>query len=86
MSDDLQPSTENKVLTVKQAAARLAISTSLVYALCAEGAIRHTRHGRPGKRGCIRITAESVEEYLALSNGKGRLITVPIPLKHLTVR
>jgi excisionase family DNA binding protein len=86
MSDHIPPSIEAKVLTVKQAAVRLGISTSLVYALCAEGAIHHTRHGRSGKRGCIRITAESVEEYRALSNGTGRLNTVPIPLKHLTVR
>ncbi len=86
MSDEINLSVEDRVITVKQAARRLGISTSLVYALCSEGVIRHTRHGRSGKRGCIRITEASVEEYLALSKGNGRLKTAPIPLKHLTVR
>jgi excisionase family DNA binding protein len=85
MSDVNNPTIEDKVMSVKQAARRLGISASLVYALCSEGVICHTRHGRSGKRGCIRITEASVEEYLASSKGNGRLETVPIPLKHVTV-
>ena len=52
-------------MTVKQVAARVGISPSLVYALIQAGIIRHSRHGRPGKRGCIRISEEAVAEYLA---------------------
>jgi excisionase family DNA binding protein len=52
-------------MTVREAAERIGISPSLVYALCHEGVIRHTRHGRPGRRGTIRIADEAVEDYLA---------------------
>jgi excisionase family DNA binding protein len=51
-------------VTVRQAAHRIGISESLVYALCHDGVISHTRHGRPGKRGTIRITDEAIEEYI----------------------
>lgn len=51
-------------LTVKEAADRSKLSRSLVYALCAAGVLRHTRHGRLGRRGCIRIDEEALEEYL----------------------
>ncbi|MGH7602498.1 MAG: helix-turn-helix domain-containing protein [Gemmatimonadaceae bacterium] len=71
------------MLTVKQAAARLGISPSLIYALCRSGVIAHTRHGRPGKRGCIRIEEPALLAYLRASAGKGRLAG-PLPLKHLT--
>ena len=52
-------------MTVKQAAERIGISISLVYILCHEGMIRHTRHGRTGKRGTIRISEEAAREYQA---------------------
>jgi excisionase family DNA binding protein len=52
-------------LTVKQTADRIGISASLVYYLCQSGVIRHLRHGKPGKRGCIRISEEAIAEYLA---------------------
>jgi excisionase family DNA binding protein len=52
------------LLTPKQAAGRLGVSQSLVYALCSAGVIAHSRHGRPGKRGCIRIDEAALEEYL----------------------
>jgi excisionase family DNA binding protein len=54
-----------KLLTVKEAAGRLGISLSLVYELCKVGLIRCTRHGRPGKRGCIRIAEADLHAYLA---------------------
>ena len=58
-------------MTVKQVAVRVGISPSLVYALIQAGVIRHTRHGRPGKRGCIRISEEAVAEYLAACEREG---------------
>ena len=48
-------------MTVKQAAAELGISVSLVYGLCAEGKIRHERHGL--RRGTIRIPPDALAEY-----------------------
>jgi excisionase family DNA binding protein len=60
-----------KMFSVREAAESLGISTSLVYALIQAGVIRHTRHGRPGKRGCIRISEEAVAEYLATCERQG---------------
>jgi excisionase family DNA binding protein len=53
------------MLTVKQAANKIGISLSLVYELCRLGVLRHTRHGKPGCRGTIRISEEAIAEYLA---------------------
>jgi excisionase family DNA binding protein len=47
--------------TIKQAAEKLNVSPSLVYALCKGGRIRHERCGL--KRGTIRISDEALEEY-----------------------
>jgi excisionase family DNA binding protein len=49
------------MLSVKQAADRLGVSTNLVYALCARGKIAHERYGLG--RGTIRIAEEALEEY-----------------------
>jgi excisionase family DNA binding protein len=49
------------LLTVKEAAERLSVSPTLVYALCSKGLIRHERHGLG--RGVIRISEEALEEY-----------------------
>lgn len=49
------------MLSVKDAAKELGVSTSLVYGLCAAGRIRHERHGLG--RGIIRIHREALEEY-----------------------
>lgn len=51
-------------VTVTEAAERIGISASLVYELCRLGVIRHSRHGRPGKRGCVRIAEDAIAEYL----------------------
>ena len=72
-------------MTVKQAAERIGISCSLVYALCRSGVLGHTRHGRPGKRGTIRIIDEAVAEYLASCKDEGRPEAAPIPLRHLNM-
>jgi excisionase family DNA binding protein len=47
--------------TVRQAAERLGVSPSLVYALVAARRLRHERIGL--KRGVIRIPDDAVEEY-----------------------
>lgn len=51
------------MLSVKVAAERLNLSRSLVYELCRLGLLRHTRHGRPGCRGTIRISDEALDDY-----------------------
>jgi len=71
------------MLTVKELASRLGISPSLVYALCDAGVIAHTRHGRPGKRGCIRIEETEAERYREQCKGEGRHRPAPMILKHL---
>ncbi|HWE36402.1 MAG TPA: helix-turn-helix domain-containing protein [Isosphaeraceae bacterium] len=48
---------------MKEAAARLEVSPSLVYQLVAVGKLRCTRHGLG--RGCIRISEQQLAEYLA---------------------
>ena len=65
--------------SVKQAAERLGISESLIYALCRLGVISHTRHGRPGKRGCIRIEEAALESYREGCKGA----QAPLPLTHI---
>jgi excisionase family DNA binding protein len=65
--EGLLPLRESKgmVMTVMEAAERIGISSSLIYELCRLGMIRHSRHGRPGKRGTIRISEDAVTNYLA---------------------
>ncbi len=53
------------MMRVKDAAARMGISESLVYELCASGALPHFRIGRPGSRGRIRIAETDIEIFLA---------------------
>jgi excisionase family DNA binding protein len=50
------------MLTVKEAADRMHVSTGLVYALCAHRQLRHSRVGLG--RGKIVISEEAVAEYL----------------------
>ncbi|MBN9119555.1 MAG: helix-turn-helix domain-containing protein [Planctomycetes bacterium] len=72
-------------MTVREAAKRIGVSPSLIYALCQEGVIPHARHGRPGKRGSIRITEGAVEAYMAASKRAERQ-PAPLVLKHIIVR
>lgn len=53
------------MMTVKAAAKKMAVSESLVYELCACGALPHIRLGRPGSRGCIRIAEVDIDAFLA---------------------
>jgi excisionase family DNA binding protein len=53
------------MMTVKAAAERMGISDSLVYELRACGLLPHIRIGRPGSRGCIRITDADIDAFIA---------------------
>ena len=74
-----------RLLTVRQAAETLNVSTSLIYALCASKLLRHERHGIG--RGKILIPEDALEEYrrtrtvevgeAVASNGSA------LPLKHI---
>jgi excisionase family DNA binding protein len=78
------------MLSVKQAAARAAVSPGLIYELCACGELPHVRLGRPGKRGCIRIAEADLNAYLASRKRERRQPKPPpspnpqpIKLRHL---
>ncbi len=74
-------------MTVQQVAKQLEISASLVYELCHAGVIACTRHGRPGKRGTIRIAEEAVQAYLASCKGEARPRAGPaLNLRHVKLQ
>ena len=52
-------------LTIKDAADRSGMSTSLLYQLCAERRLPHFRLGREGKRGKILIEEADLKAFLA---------------------
>lgn len=54
-----------KKLTVKQVAARVGVSDSLVYEWCGSGLLAHYRFGRPGRRGKILIDEGELDAFLA---------------------
>ena len=70
-------------MTVAEAAKKIGVSASLTYELCRLGMIRHSRHGRPGRRGTIRISEDAVAEYLASAERRDPLPDESRPLKHL---
>jgi excisionase family DNA binding protein len=72
-------------MTVAEASKLIGISASLVYELCRLGSIRHSRHGRPGRRGCIRISEDAIGEYLANAE-RTPALDEREPLKHIRVR
>ena len=53
------------MLTVRQAAAVSGVSASLVYAWCEDGTLPHSRLGRKGCRGVIRIAPADLDAALA---------------------
>ncbi len=67
------------MLNVKQAAEKMGISESLVYELCACGVLPHVRIGRPGSRGCIRLTEADIQEFLASQKVGGSAAARPPP-------
>jgi excisionase family DNA binding protein len=54
---------DEKPLTVRQAAERLAVSVDSIYAACESGDLRHKRIGNG--RGTIRISAADLRRYQA---------------------
>ena len=68
-------------MTVAVAAARAAVSESLIYAWCADGTLPHTRLGRKGKRGTIRVAAEDLDGVLASFKVAGE--QPPLHLSHI---
>ncbi|MBA4067167.1 MAG: hypothetical protein C0501_26375 [Isosphaera sp.] len=71
-------------MTVKEAALHATVSESLIYAWCADGTLRHTRVGRKGRRGHIRIAREDLDAALALFTVGGGPKPAP-GLDHLTL-
>lgn len=73
-------------VTIKQAAGRTGMSTSLLYQICAERRLPHFRLGREGKRGKILIEETDLDAFLAAARveagaGAGKATA---PLKHIT--
>ena len=58
-------------MTVKEAAARVGVSPSLIYEMCRLGSLRHSRHGRPGCRGTIRISEDALRDCQAACERDG---------------
>ena len=69
------------MLRVKDAARRMGVSESLVYELCACGALPHIRIGRPGSRGCIRISESDIDAFLASQKVAGEAPARAPPLR-----
>lgn len=72
-------------MTVKQAAERLGVSPSLVYAWVAEGRLAHSRYGREGRRGKIVIDDQAVEQLAAECRGQRREAGGPLVLNHISL-
>lgn len=68
------------VLTVRQAAGHAEVSESLIYAWCNDGTLSHSRIGRKGKRGHIRIAIEDLEIVMASFRVQPSVATPKIPL------
>ena len=75
-----------RLLTVKEAAAQLGVSTGIVYGLCARRFLRHERHGLG--RGRIKIPEDALAEYRrSVTVGTERAASMPptarVKPKHL---
>lgn len=69
-------------LTVREAAARVGVSASLVYLWCAEGTLPHYRLGAKGRRGKILIEPAELDRVYAESRVAGS--PAAEPLRHIT--
>jgi excisionase family DNA binding protein len=75
------------MLTVKQVAARLRISESLVYSWCEDHLLSHYRMGGKGKRGKILIEEAVLEAFLQSRKVESGAGDSPVlDLKHITLR
>lgn len=72
---------EPKFLSVRQAAARVGVSASLVYRWCAEGTLPHYRLGGNGRRGKIVIAPADLDRHFADSRVEG--MGADEPLTHI---
>ena len=73
-------------MRVREVAERLEVSVATVYALVASGKLKCYRVGMG--RGCIRVSAEQLAEYLAGAEPKTSILPAPVrhpKLKHLRV-
>jgi excisionase family DNA binding protein len=74
------------MLSVRQAAERAGVSVSLVYAWCAAGSLKHSRFGRPGRRGTIRVEESDLGAFLERCRREERLPAAPPQhLRHITL-
>jgi excisionase family DNA binding protein len=75
------------MLTVKQVAARLRISASLVYGWCENHLLPHYRMGGKGKRGKILIEETVLDTFLQTRKVESGSGDCPVlDLKHITLR
>jgi excisionase family DNA binding protein len=74
------------MLTVKQVAARLRISASLVYSWCEDHLLPHYRMGGKGKRGKILIEEAALNIFLQSRRVEGTPVdAAALGLKHITL-
>ncbi|MCE9567115.1 MAG: helix-turn-helix domain-containing protein [Planctomycetes bacterium] len=73
-------------ISVKLAADRMGLSTSMVYLLCSDRRLPHFRLGNTGRRGKILIEEKDVDEFLMAARveaGEGS----PTPaLRHINLK
>jgi excisionase family DNA binding protein len=75
------------MLTVKQVAARLRISPSLVYSWCEDQLLPHYRMGGKGKRGKILVEEAALDAFLQSRKVESRPVDASsLGLKHITLR
>jgi len=76
-----------RLLTVKEAAAQLGVSTGIVYGLCARRLLRHERYGLG--RGRIKIPEDAIAEYrrsVTVAVAASMPLATPrVKLKHLSL-
>lgn len=73
-------------LTIKQAADRSGLSTSLLYQICAERRLPHFRLGRGGKRGKVLIEEADPDAFLSAARVEAGSAAGPAAhvLRHIT--
>jgi len=72
-------------LTIQQAAVRLGVSPSLVYAWCRQRLLTFLRFGRPGKRGKIVIPEDSLAEFAQRHTVAREAPGPAMKLKHIRI-
>jgi excisionase family DNA binding protein len=74
------------MMTVKQVAARLRISASLVYGWCEDHMLPHYRMGGQGKRGKILIEEAALIAFMQSRKVEGGVGNCPnLDLKHIVL-